>query len=198
MTEIIYEQRDFTDVAGLVSDALRGEQRAWQALVERYSPLVGGITRKYRLSAHDAEDVSQTLWLTLVDHLGKIREPRALPGWICTTTRNLALGIIASHRRTVEVDPIEPVSVLVNEANTGTEVDERLLRAERLVAVRAGLDELSEENRKLLLLVVQDPPLTYQEIGRQLDMPVGSIGPSRARCLAKLRSTMAMQSIYGE
>ena len=90
----------------LVAAAAQGDQRAWAALVERYVPLVYSIIRRYRLSDKDAEDVSQTVWLRLVEHLGAIREPQALPGWLATTTRHEALGVLRSKRRTDPVDRV--------------------------------------------------------------------------------------------
>lgn len=175
----------------LVEAAARGDQDGWDEIVQRYLPLVFSVTRRYRLSNKDAEDVSQTVWLRLVEHLDTIREPRALPMWIATTTRNEALRLVTAHRRTAPVDPLGP-SALDGEASSA-ELDEELLRAERQQAMRDGLAELEPRHRELLLLLVADPPLSYEAIGARLGMPVGSIGPTRARCLARLRDTSAMQ-----
>lgn len=176
----------------LVEAAARGDQDGWDEIVQRYLPLVYSVIRRYRLSPKDAEDVSQTVWLRLVEHLDSIREPRALPMWIATTTRNEALRLVSAHRRTTPVDPLG-ASTLDVEADVA-ELDEDLLRAERQQAMRAGLAALSPRHRELLLLLVADPPLSYEQIGARLGMPVGSIGPTRARCLARLRETPAMQS----
>ena len=78
---------DDSVVIDLVASARDGDAQAWGALVERYAPLIWSICRKYRLDRADADDVSQSVWLHLVDHLGKIREPAALAGWLATTTR---------------------------------------------------------------------------------------------------------------
>src|SRR4029077_12868770 len=79
--------RDDPIVADLVTRAGKGDQQAWDVLVERYSPLIWSICRHYRLSRADAEDVGQRIWLQFVNHMGAIREPAALPGWLTTTTR---------------------------------------------------------------------------------------------------------------
>lgn len=175
----------------LVEAAARGEQDGWDEIVARYLPLVFSVIRRYRLSAKDAEDVSQTVWLRLVEHLDAIREPRALPMWIATTTRNEALRLVSAHRRTTPVDPL--VTTVLDGDAGAEELDEQLLRTERQQALRAGLAELAPQHRELLLLLVADPPLSYEAISERLGMPVGSIGPTRARCLARLRGTSAVQ-----
>ncbi|GAA1999347.1 sigma-70 family RNA polymerase sigma factor [Nakamurella flavida] len=179
------------DVTELVVAAAAGDARAWNDLVERYLPLVISVLRRYRMSDRDAEDVSQTVWLRLVEHLGSLREPRALPSWIVTTTKNEALRVLRARRLGIPVDPQTDAAL---ERPTTDEVDQDLLTAERRQVVRDGLAELSATQRELLLLLVADPPIGYEEIGRRLGMPVGSIGPTRARCLRKLRETTALRS----
>ena len=180
----MHETRTVTE---LVAAAVRGDQGAWNALVQMYLPLVMSVIRRYRLRDKDAEDVSQTVWLRLVEHLEDIREPRALPMWIITTTKHEALHLLKTGRRTTPVDPLGP-SELEEEADT-VDLDDDLLRAERQQVLREGLAALPAQSRELLVLLVADPPLSYAEIGRRLNMPVGSIGPTRARCLVKLRET---------
>src|SRR3954449_11052577 len=93
------------EVEQLVEAARAGDAAAWDALVERYLPLVTAVIRRLRLSASDADDVNQTVWLRLVEHLDGLREPRALPGWLATTARNEGLRIIRRRGRDVPVDP---------------------------------------------------------------------------------------------
>jgi RNA polymerase sigma factor (sigma-70 family) len=182
------------DVSDLVAAAAGGDRGAWDGLVERYMPLVLSVVRRYRLNDKDAEDVSQTVWLRLVEHLDKIREPRALPGWISTTTRHEALAVIKAGRRT---EPVDLESFLQYVVVDGPLIEDDLLRIERAQALRDGLDELSPDQRRLLLLLVSDPPTSYQDISKHLGMPVGSIGPTRARCLRRLRATPSVQSLFG-
>lgn len=150
------------------------------------------MTRTYRLTERDAEDVNQTVWLRLVEHLSDIREPRALPKWIITTARHESLRLIKANRRTVPLDPLFDSTVPAE--TDSTDVEANVLRAERQQALRDGLAELAPRQRELLLLLVADPPLSYGEISRLLDMPVGSIGPTRARCLDRLRGTAAIRA----
>ncbi|HEY0486059.1 MAG TPA: sigma-70 family RNA polymerase sigma factor [Mycobacteriales bacterium] len=175
---------DTVSVRELVGAAAGGDQNAWSHLVERYMPLVRSVIRSYGLTGQNAEDVAQTLWLRLVEHLGDIREPRALPGWITTTTRNECLQLLKSTRRTVPVGAVVEPGPSVP---AGPALDEALLRAERREALLQALAELPDHQRRLLVLLVADPPLSYAEIGRRLGIPVGSIGPTRARALQRLR-----------
>jgi DNA-directed RNA polymerase specialized sigma24 family protein len=130
----------------------------------------------------------------LLEHLGDVRDPMALPGWISVTTKNETLRLLKARSRSVQVDPLS--SPILDRGTDGKASDEDLLRSERRQMVRDGLDELAPKQRALLLLLVQDPPLTYQEISRLLDIPVGSIGPTRARYLDSLRSTAAMRDYF--
>jgi RNA polymerase sigma factor (sigma-70 family) len=171
----------------LVRRALSGDQSAWDALVTRFSRMVVEISRRYRLSDADVHDVSQTVWLRLVEHLAELREPAALPGWLATTTRHQCLLVLRTdtRHRTAEL----PVAdLLVDDEH---EVDEALLRAERYAALRAAFRELPTRCRELLELLITEDPTPYGEIGRRLGMKIGSIGPTRARCLEKLRSSSA-------
>lgn len=180
-------------VAELVEAAVGGDQQAWNRIVERYLPLVSSVVSKYRLSDDDTQDVSQTLWLRLVEHLGDIREPRALPAWIVTTTRNEALRLLATRKRTLCVDP-QVGSELEGEPDR-SELDDHLLREERNQALREGMAELRPQHRELLVLLMTDPPMPYEQISRKLGIPIGSIGPTRARSLEQLRRTTAMRTL---
>lgn len=175
-----------------VQAAISGEREAWNWLVDRYAPLVMGVASRYRLRAEDAADVSQGVWVKLVEHLDDIREPLALPGWIVTTTSREALRVLQSRQRTVEVDP--QIGQMLEAASDAGSLDDELLRDERHHALREGLRELRPQHRDLLVLLLEDPPLSYAEISRKLGIPVGSIGPTRARCLEALRRTAALRS----
>jgi RNA polymerase sigma factor (sigma-70 family) len=184
-------------VPELVSAAVEGDQSAWDALVVRYTPLVLGIATRFRLSRDDVADVSQTVWLLLVQHLPRLRTPEALPGWIATTTRNECVHVLRSHRRTSAVDPLAERSwdVLDAASPDRVDIDEHLLRAELHEALLMGFAELPDHQRELLELLLQDPPLSYTEISDRLGIPKGSIGPTRARALERLRATGPMVAL---
>jgi RNA polymerase sigma factor (sigma-70 family) len=173
--------------------ARSGDQRAWDAIVERYAPLVWSICRQYRLGAADADDAGQSVWLQLVDQIDRIRDPAALPGWLATTTRRECGRIVrAAHRAqppgyVLEADKIP-------DEQTGMAGDE-LLVAERHAALREALSQLTPSCQRLIALLTEDPPLPYAQISARLGIPVGSIGPSRSRCLDKLRRHPAIAAL---
>jgi RNA polymerase sigma factor (sigma-70 family) len=172
-------------VADLVHAAVLGDEEAWDALIERYSPLLMSVLRRYRMSGDDIRDVAQTVWLRLIENLGNLREPRALPSWIITTARNESLRVLKGAARTRPFSSIfEGEAPLPSDASG---VDDDLLLAERREAMLEAFAELNDRERELLRLLVADPAVPYVEIGRRLGMKVGSIGPTRARILDKLR-----------
>lgn len=198
------EQTDQNSIEDLVTRLRRGDADAWEVVVTRFANLVRAATRKYRLSEADSEDVFQTVWLKLYEHLDNIREPKALPGWIAVTAAHECGRVVSQGKRTVLMDPLgscqidqAAVDVLSRPAAPG-DLEERLVREECRLAIRAGLAQLPVHQQQLLVLLVQDPPLSYAEIGARLGMPVGSIGPTRARCLSKLRNTPVVIQEFGQ
>jgi RNA polymerase sigma factor (sigma-70 family) len=182
-------------LAELVHAAAQHDKDAWDELVVRFHPLVMSVTARYRLREQDAADVSQTLWLRLVQHLSMLREPAALPGWIVTTTRNECLRVIRIRQRTGTFDPLlEPPRSRGPAAEQG-QVDEDLMRDERHDALLSAFAELSGRHRELLTLLLTDPPVSYAEISKRLSIPVGAIGPTRARALQKLRRSPALAAL---
>jgi RNA polymerase sigma factor (sigma-70 family) len=182
--------RDDPVVVGLVRGAAEGDRAAWDLIVERYSPLVWAVCRRFRLSDADADDVVAGVWLRLVERLGTIREPAALPGWLATTTRNECLQAVRARKRQV------PVDGAAFRDEEGPPSDEWLLTQERHIALRAALAGLSDRCRRLLSLLFGEPPTAYATISATTGMPVGAIGPSRARCLEALRRSPALAPFH--
>lgn len=182
------------DDGKLLQAAVDGDQKAWDALVDRFSGLVWAIARAHRLSATDAADVSQTAWLRLVENLGRIREPDRIGAWLATTTRNECLRVIRKAGRQVPTD----MDVDAEPPDTESPLaDEGLLTGERDVALWRAFSSISERCQVLLRLLIADPAPSYEEIGAALGMPVGSIGPTRARCLEHLRRKSGITSLLG-
>ncbi len=189
-----------TTVEQLVEAARAGDPNAWSAIVRRYADLIRSVARRYRLASADVEDVSQLVWLKLFDHIDRIREPRALPGWIAKTAANACLEIVKSHVRAIPTDPVafSHQNDALNAWGTPYEPSESatgLERSQDCQFLQRGLDELSTEQRDLLILLMADPPLSYQQISQQIGRPIGSIGPTRARTLEKLRNTNAIRAM---
>ncbi|MBO3088444.1 RNA polymerase sigma factor [Cellulomonas dongxiuzhuiae] len=174
----------------LVAGALTGDEGSWSEIVGRHTNLVMSRVRQFRLTPQQAEDVAQTVWLNLLEHLGDLREPEALPGWISTATRHECIRMSNLARRSIPVDPTTGRL----DAQDDAELDDELLRGERHAALRAALAELPAHQRDLLLLLSTDPAPSYQEVSARLGIPVGSIGPTRQRGLARLRQTEAIRT----
>jgi RNA polymerase sigma factor (sigma-70 family) len=179
-------------VTDLVTRARKGDEQAWEMLVERYVPLVWSICRRYRLGA-DAEDIGQRVWLQLVDQLDRIRDPAALPGWLATVTRRECLRLLdTARRRLADGHAMDPGAVPDEQARTA---EEELLVAERHAALREAFRDLPPSCQRLILLLAEDPPVSYAEISARLGIPIGSIGPTRRRCLDKLRRHPAIAAL---
>jgi RNA polymerase sigma factor (sigma-70 family) len=176
----------------LVNSAKEGDGKAWNTLVRRFSPLVWSITYQFRLPTGDAEDVTQVVWLRLIENLDRLRTGCAIPGWIRTTTRHEAMRVVKARRRVHLVDPGTLAWMDLHVVDE--QVDRDVLQGERDQAVRDGLAQLDPRHRDLLILLHAERRPNYQRISKTLGMPPGSIGPTRARCLEKLRRTEAVRS----
>lgn len=172
-------------VAELVRRAGDGEQGAWDALVARFNGLVWSVARGYGLGNADAADIVQTTWLRLVEHLDRIREPEHVGAWLATTARREALR---TKQRASRQLPVEEEELDVGDPDAGPEA--LAVAADRDQVVWRTLQTISERCRTLLRVLAADPPPSYQEVSAALAMPIGSIGPTRGRCLEQLRTAL--------
>src|SRR5580693_2125033 len=185
--------RDDPVITALVARAANGQEQAWDALVERYAPLIWSICRRHRLGDADADDVGQRVWLQLADHLDQVREPAALPGWLATTTRRECARVQrAAHRAHAAGQTPDTDTIPDQHAQT---VEQQLLDAERHAALREAFARLPPCCQQLITLLIQDPPVPYATISATLNIPVGSIGPGRSRCLDRLRRDPAITAL---
>jgi RNA polymerase sigma factor (sigma-70 family) len=182
---------EVSEVSRLVLAAASGDGAAWNELVRRFSPLVMAVTRSYRLPAADAQDVSQTVWLRLVEHLANLREPEALPGWLARTTQHECSRQV---RRAQRVLPVDPQTDGAMQHPAIADLDADILRAELRQALRDGLRELPARDQWLLQLRAADPPTSYHEISQLTGMRIGSIGPTLRRSLDRLRETSSVRA----
>ena len=173
------------DLGARLAAAASGDRASWDHIVDRFTGLVWSVARSYRLSTDDAADVVQTTWLRLLDNLARIEDPQRLGSWLATTARHESLHSLRRSRRETSVDVIEIMSSVPDDR---TAVDRELLRSERDSALWELVERMSDGCRRLLRVMIATPPPSYAEIADALDMPVGSIGPTRGRCLATLRS----------
>jgi RNA polymerase sigma factor (sigma-70 family) len=171
----------------LVRRAAGGDQQAWDELVRGYAGLVWTVARLHGLSSSDAADVSQVTWLRLVEHIRDLREPERLAAWLATTARREASRV--GRRAALQV----PVEDLDDADGNDPPADSRVLLAERDARLWEAFAKLTPSCRELLGLLLMTDDLGYAEVSEILGMPVGSIGPTRARCLACLRRAVTAE-----
>ena len=164
----------------MLDGAATNDEQSWARLVDRFSGLVWSIARSFGLGDADTADVSQTVWLRLAEHLDRIEQPERVGAWLATTARRESLRTLRHSARQVPTEELP-------ESAGGAHVDAALLVQERDRALWQAFGGLSERCQTLLRILVADPPPSYDEVSAALDMPIGSIGPTRQRCLDRLR-----------
>ncbi len=184
--------RDDPLVIALVERAAGGDEEAWGGIVRRYAPLVWSICRRHGLGQAAAEDVGGVVWLRLVDRLTTIREPAALPGWLATITRRECLVLLRRQRHEIPLDDHDITDP------TAAPADAWLCAEERGIALREAFDLLSDREQRMLSMIFSDPPTPYAEISATLGMPVGAIGPTRQRCLIRMRRCPALITLRAQ
>ena len=184
MTMMAEYPLDRSDVASLVRRAADGDRKAWDRIVDQYARLIWSITVNFKLAESDAADVAQTTWLRLLQHIDRIEYPDRVGSWLAATARNECLRILAARKRVVlSHEDVELDSAVADEPD----IDERLLADERAQTVRDAMSSLPRRWQRLLEMLMADPPASYADISDELELPIGSIGPTRGRCLARLR-----------
>ena len=170
------------DEAALLARVNDGDESAWNELVDHFSGLVWSVARSFRLSKASTDDVVQTVWLRLAEYSTRIREPNRLASWLATATRHEALRVIRGHQRLVPHSDFSETS-----EPTSRSIEDIITDDVTLQAVLQAFDRLTAADQQLLRLLCAVPPIDYQTIAETLGRSIGSIGPSRARCLEKLR-----------
>jgi len=179
-------------VARLVSAANAGDTAAWNAIVDRFAGLVWAIARRHRLSAADAADVSQTTWLRLVEHLERIEHPERIGAWLATTARHESLRVLRLADRQIPAPNEDFIDLTRAEE---PDVDARLLAADRDHELAELVSSLPPRCQELLQVLMTESSPNYVEIGARVGMPTGSIGPTRQRCLDRIRRLAASRGI---
>jgi RNA polymerase sigma factor (sigma-70 family) len=174
------------DTLDLMASVRAGDQAAWTTLTDRYTGLLWSVARGMRLGHADAADAVQTTWLRLVERLDTVREPDKVGSWLVTTMRRECLTLL---RRGARVQP-GPPEAWENLPDAGDPLGEALLREERDAALWTAFSRLPARCQTLLRVLMADPPPAYTDVSVALDIPVGSIGPTRQRCLGHLRKSL--------
>jgi RNA polymerase sigma factor (sigma-70 family) len=172
----------------LRASAVRGEP--WNSVLHRFTARIRNVARAHRLSAHDAEDVVQTTWLRLLEHLDRVRDPEAVGAWLQTTARRESLRVLREGART---QPVEDERLDTQEEAAGAgEIVEVL---ERVALLGQAIQGLPRRQRELMVTLLAEPEPSYADVAHRLDMPIGSIGPTRARSLERLRSDVRIAAL---
>jgi RNA polymerase sigma factor (sigma-70 family) len=177
-------------VRRLVGEAANGDPAAWDQLVDAFSGLVWSVVRGYGLYGAEAADISQTVWLRFVEHAHRLRQPERAGAWLATTARHECLRVLRRRGRSIAMAEVPEQLDGVKDTDPGT----LLAAAEDRALLMAALDEVPLPCQALLRLLITDPPMSYDDISALLDMPKGSIGPTRQRCLNRLRAAMTTLS----
>jgi RNA polymerase sigma factor (sigma-70 family) len=167
-----------------VQRAAAGDERAWETMVRQYDGLLRSVAVGFRLTREEGADAAQTTWLRLVEHIRTIREPEKLAGWLSVTMRRECIRLVGRKRRERLTEDFEWTDA---PADGGEGVDAGVLRAERNAALWEAVDLLPTRQRQLVLALSASPPPSYQQVGAELSMAVGTIGPTRAKALRRLR-----------
>jgi len=175
----------------LISLCLKGDSIAWEALIIRYRRLIYSVPVRFGFETADASDVFQAVCLKLLEHLHEIKDDRKISGWLVTTTTRQCLYVKSlKTRETTSEDTLE------EPADPTHNLEELRIFTEQQQAVRDAVEELAGRCRALIGMLYFDAKSpSYDEISAQLEMPVASIGPTRARCLEKLKTILRRHGI---
>jgi RNA polymerase sigma factor (sigma-70 family) len=174
----------------IVDAARSGDPSAWEALVERFTPLLRHVVGGYRLSSADTEDVIQTAWVSAFSNIAGLREVEAVGGWLCVIARREASRALTRRRREV---PVGEAGILDRPDHATPET--ALIEAEYGRAVHAAIGRLNDRQRTLLVALLRDQGTSYADVAEKLGLPIGSIGPTRDRALARLRRDRELVAI---
>lgn len=185
------ERLDPDSLAALVRGAAAGDQSSWATLVREFDGLLWAVARAHRLREADAADVVQSTWTKLLEHMARLNEPAHVGGWLATTARRECLAILRRAQRDVLYSDDSP-----EQESPDAKPDEMLILSERDEALWRGFSRLRPSDQTLLRLLLAEPRPSYEEISAALDMPIGSIGPTRARALERLRREIVREDAF--
>ena len=175
----------------LVALCLGGDARAWETLIVRYRRLIYSIPAKFSFASADASDVFQAVCLKLLEHLHDLKDETKVSAWLITTTTRQCIQVRSQRWRETSSDEDfeEPEA-------TGVNVEDVQIRSQEEQTIRDAVEKLPVRCRQLLELLYFEPKSpSYEEIGRTMNMPIASVGPTRARCLEKLRTVLRRKGI---
>jgi RNA polymerase sigma factor (sigma-70 family) len=179
-------RRPLDDLGRLVEAAKAGDHEAWELLVTHFTPKLRSVVRGYRLNEADVDDVVQATWTAALTHVDRIRVPHAFARWLLVTARHASLRVLERSRREV----VGNDELLPSDLTAGTP-EKALLEDEFRVAVHAALERLPERQGTIVRALLLNSGTSYADLAGKLGIPIGSIGPTRERALARLRREIA-------
>ena len=183
-----------SELAKLVRAAGRDDQRAWDRLVAEYTPVLKGVARRHRLGPFDQDDVVQRTFIALVRHIGRLRDPASLPFWLSTTARRESLHILQETAREVpDQDLVDRRPPFGHDGGSTSVVDD-----ERRDVARKAVAGLPAHQRDLLSALAVEPALSYKQVSERVGIPVGSVGPTRQRCIERMRQDPRVCALLDE
>jgi RNA polymerase sigma factor (sigma-70 family) len=197
----VWKSMTMVDLVEVAERARAGDREAWREIAIRFDDPLRRIARAHGLDGPRCEDVVQQTWVSVFSQFGELRCAAALAGWLYTIARRESRRAVARrNRETVRLKTIDPLddadepNSKIHSCQPAPEVV--VLRAEQRALLRLAWDQLSERDRELLSLLMDEPRQPYAEISRQTGLPIGSIGPTRARCLARLRTQLEALGVH--
>jgi RNA polymerase sigma factor (sigma-70 family) len=180
----IADSATITDSATIVDRAAAGDQQAWNRLVDQHGGMLRAIAAGFRLSRADAEDAMQTTWLSLIQHIGRLRSPDRVNGWLATTMRRNCMRLMQRQRWEVLGDVSEVAAI-----DQTSDVEGMMVRNEADTLLWRLVGRLPPRQARLVRALFADDA-SYRDITKALAMPMGAIGPSRARALRRLEQLL--------
>lgn len=185
---------DDRGVTQLIERARAGDNRAWSCLIDRFDGTVRSIARSYRLQPSDIDDVVQATWTRLYEHIDRLREPAAVSGWLATTTRRESMRALQVHTRERLTDDAQ----LFDQPALPGEPETSLFRRERRAAVACAVAALPHHQRRIIMVLLTGASHDYRQISALLGVPIGSIGPTRSRALARLARHPRLRAVHDD
>jgi len=174
------------ELVSVVKDAAQGDRAAWEHLTLRFGGSIMAVARSCRMCEADAWEVQQTTWLRLIENIDRIEQPERIGSWLTTTAYRECLRLLRMRSRVVQDD--DAISQLEDRSIDPTDLG--LITQEQVALVRKAFDRLPPRCQRLLAFLSANEALSYKDISHTLSMPIGSIGPTRGRCLDHLRQIL--------
>ena len=183
---MVHERVAADDSAELVERIRNGDSSAWCELVDHYEPLLRRLARQYRLSGQDVDDAIQLTWLRCLEHIDQITHADRLRGWLATVCRRESLRLATKGRREIALGE-QSVTRLVDDGQEERDPGAEMARRDAHDRLSRAIRALPQKQQLVLTELLKEESRSYLDLSRRLGLPMGSIGPTRQRAIARLR-----------